>query len=237
VTRCTVNYPVPSVVIQAALFDLFETLVTESAASVRRASSLASQLGVNEEVYRRQWRSRRHDVVLGRRSFRQTLADIVRSAGGTPDENLLERLRLERVNQKTVVLCSVEPEVLAAVGTLRARGIKLAVVTNSFPEDVAGWDRSPLGQLFDLAIVSSAVGLAKPDPRIFLLACDLLRVSPAGTLFIGDGEGDELAGARAAGLSASRALWFVSRWPNTGVTRADSGLWRPADVVGATMIT
>ena len=122
---------------------------------------------------------------------------------------------------------------LAAIGALRARGIKLAVVTNSFSEDVAGWDQSPLRQFFDVATFSCAVGLAKPDPKIYLLACQALQLPPTRALFIGDGGDDELAGARAAGLSASRALWFVSRWPNTRVTRADSGLWRPVDVVQA----
>src|SRR5687768_15498615 len=115
--------------IQAVLFDLFETLVTESTASMQRASSLAAELGVNEDAYRRHWRSRRLDIVLGRCSFRDTLAQIVRTLGGTPDEKLLERLRSERVKQKAAVLRTVEPDVLAAIDALRARGLKLAVVT------------------------------------------------------------------------------------------------------------
>jgi len=65
--------------IQGVLFDLFETLVTESAASMQRASSLAAQPGLEENAYRLHWRSRRPDIVLGRCPFLDALAEIVRS--------------------------------------------------------------------------------------------------------------------------------------------------------------
>jgi len=119
------------VMIQALLFDLFETLVTESSASVRRASSLARQLGVEEGAYRKLWRSRRLDIVRGRCSFRDTLAEIVQTLGGTVEEAVLEGLRSERVRQKGAVLRSIEPEVLAVLEALRARRLKLAVVSRS----------------------------------------------------------------------------------------------------------
>ena len=223
--------------IQGVLFDLFETLVTERNASVQRASSLAAELGVNEDAYRQRWRTGRFDVVLGRRAFRDTLAQIVLALGGKTDEQLLERLRSERLEQKVSVLRTVEPDVLAAIGILRAKGLKLAVVTNSFAEDVAGWDRSPLRSLFDVTVFSSAAGLAKPDPRIYLLACRELDVPPGRALFIGDGADDELSGARTAGLSACRALWFLSRWPHSTLPPSEPGLWHAADVVHAAMAT
>jgi len=219
--------------IQGVLFDLFETLVTESATSIRRASSLAAELGVDENAYRQHWRSRRSDIVLGRCTFRDALAQVVRTLGGTPDEKLLEDLRSERVKQKAAVLRTVEPDVLAAIDGLRARGLKLAVVTNSFAEDVAGWDGSPLRSSFDIMLCSCAIGLAKPNPEIYLLACRELRVPPGRALFIGDGADDELDGARTAGLHACRALWFLSRWPHATLTQDEPGLWHAADVLQA----
>ena len=219
--------------IQGILFDLFETLVTESSGSVRRASSLAAELGVNDDAYRRHWRSRRLDIVVGRCSFPDTIAQIVRTLGGTPDEGLLERLRSERVKQKTAVLRTVEEDILAAVDALRARGLKLAVVTNSFAEDVAGWDSSPLRSLFDVTLFSCAAGVAKPDPEIYLRACRDLHVPADRALFIGDGGDNELDGARTAGLRAYRALWYLSRSPHVALARDEPGLWHAADVVHA----
>src|ERR1700747_1477566 len=101
--------------IQAVLFDLFETLVTESGTSMRRASSLAVRLGVDQGAYKQEWRSRRLDIVLGRCSFRDTLAQIVQTLGGRTDEAILEHLRSERVQQKADLFRTVEPEVLATL--------------------------------------------------------------------------------------------------------------------------
>src|SRR2546428_279395 len=194
--------------IQGILFDLFEPLVTESHGSIRRASSLASRLGVNEDAYRRLWRSRRLDVVLGRSTFRETLAQIAHTLGVPPDERLLDDIRSERMRQKAAVLCDVQSDVLATIEALRARGLRLPLVTNSFAEDVAGWDRSPLRPFFDVALFSCVAGLAKPDPQMYLLACRDLDLLPPHTLFIGDGGDDELAGALRAGVQARQALWL-----------------------------
>jgi putative hydrolase of the HAD superfamily len=219
--------------IQGVLFDLFETLVTESDASIRRAASLGPQLGVSQDAFRRLWRSRRLDVVLGRSTFRDTLAQIAGALGGTPDERLLEELRSERISQKAAVVRDVEPDILAAVEALRRRGLRLALVTNSFAEDVAGWDSSPLHPFFDLALFSCVAGLAKPDSRIYLLACRSLDIVPAHTLFIGDGADDELGGARRAGLPACQALWFLARRQPLAFPPDERGLWHPSDIVTA----
>jgi putative hydrolase of the HAD superfamily len=218
--------------IQAVLFDLFETLVTELNAPVRRASSLAAQLGVDESEYKREWKSRRSDVVLGRCTFHDALAQIAAGLGRATDEAVLELLRSERVVQKAGILRAVEPGVLAALGELRNEGLKLAVITNAFAEDVAGWEDSPLRPLFDVTVFSCAAGLAKPDPEIYLAACRALDVMPQQGLFVGDGA-DEVEGARATGLAASRALWFASRWPQTTIRRNELGLWRLSEVLDA----
>ncbi|HEY8030652.1 MAG TPA: HAD family hydrolase, partial [Gaiellaceae bacterium] len=49
---------------------------------------------------------------------------------------------------------------------------------------------------------SSAVGLRKPDPQIYRLACERLGVEPHESVFVGDGGNDELAGAERVGMRA-----------------------------------
>jgi len=220
--------------IHAVLFDLYETLVTELNKPVRRASSLATQLAVDESAYKREWKLRRPEIILGRFTFRDALAQIAATLGGVADETLLEGLRSERVAQKTDVLQSVDPDILGAVGELHRRGLRLGLVTNAFEEDVAGWERSPLQPFFDVAVFSHVVRLAKPDPKIYVETCRALDVMPQRALFVGDGL-DEVAGARAAGLAACRALWFASRWPNTTISDDDSGLWRIGQVIQAAL--
>ena len=49
---------------------------------------------------------------------------------------------------------------------------------------------------------SCDVGLSKPDPRIYEIACERLGVEPGDCLFVGDGANDELPGAERAGMAA-----------------------------------
>ncbi len=154
--------------------------------------------------------------------------------GGSTNLEVLKQVRAERVSQKAAVLRHVEAQVLEAISELRRRRLKLAVISNTFPEDVAGWDVSPLRPLFDAAIFSCDVKLAKPDARIYLIACQRLNVSPQCALFIGDGI-EEVAGARAAGLTARRALWFASKTSAAATAPDDQVLWRPTEVVDAAL--
>src|SRR5206468_8569944 len=54
----------------------------------------------------------------------------------------------------------------------------------------------------DDVVLSCAVGMSKPDPRIYRLACEHLDVTPEQCLFVGDGANDELAGAERVGMRA-----------------------------------
>jgi len=77
---------------------------------------------------------------------------------------------------------------VARVRELRAAGLPIALVTNNVAEFGDGWRALvPVDELFDVVIASSAVGLRKPDPRIFELALDRLgNVAPEQALFLDD---------------------------------------------------
>ena len=54
------------------------------------------------------------------------------------------------------------------VRRLRERGIRTALITNNVAEFGDGWRKMiPVDGLFEIIIDSSAVGIRKPDPRIF----------------------------------------------------------------------
>jgi putative hydrolase of the HAD superfamily len=56
--------------------------------------------------------------------------------------------------------------------------------------------RSEVGAVLD----STVVGVAKPDPAIFLLALDAIDVAPHRAIHVGDTPSADIAGARAAGV-------------------------------------
>ncbi|MCL4078908.1 HAD-IA family hydrolase [Coriobacteriia bacterium Es71-Z0120] len=93
------------------------------------------------------------------------------------------------------------PDVAPAVTALRDAGIMTGIISN--------WDRRlaslieglGLGGMFDVVVSSADVGLRKPDPRVFVLACERLGVAPEEAVHVGDHHYADVLGARAVGMT------------------------------------
>ncbi len=91
-------------------------------------------------------------------------------------------------------------DVLPALQRLASRGVRMAIISN--------WDSRLEGLLLDMGLThyfetvisSAAVGLRKPDPRIFELACDRLGVASHEVAHVGDHHYADVVGASSAGL-------------------------------------
>jgi putative hydrolase of the HAD superfamily len=117
------------------------------------------------------------------------------------DEDHAETLAdLRRVQTRKVLV--PREGTIDTLEELRRRGIKrgLISVCSGDVEDV--WEETAFAPHFDDVVLSCAVGLRKPDPRIYRLACERLGVQPEECLFVGDGANDELAGAERVGMKA-----------------------------------
>jgi putative hydrolase of the HAD superfamily len=94
----------------------------------------------------------------------------------------------------------VYADVPSALAALRARGVRIAVVSNfdgRLPGLLAGLGLAPL---LDHALHSTRAGCAKPAPAIFRAALAAIGVTPAEALHAGDGVTADVDGARVAGL-------------------------------------
>ncbi len=84
--------------------------------------------------------------------------------------------------------------------SMRQHGWKIAVVTNGEAGvQEATVERIGLESLLDACVVSGAIGIRKPDPRIFELAAEICEESLDDAWMVGDGEVDVI-GARRAGV-------------------------------------
>jgi putative hydrolase of the HAD superfamily len=97
---------------------------------------------------------------------------------------------------------SVMPGVPETLERLRARGLRLAVVSNSDGSIEQGLERLGLRDCFDAVVDSFVVGVEKPDPRIFGHALARLGADPSRTLHVGDMVYADVVGARRAGIHA-----------------------------------
>lgn len=79
------------------------------------------------------------------------------------------------------------PETEAAIEAMAARGVVMVGLTNMPSTTAAGtFAMSPAFARFRHVVISGDVGLAKPDPRIFLLAAERAGLSPQELLFVDD---------------------------------------------------
>jgi putative hydrolase of the HAD superfamily len=92
------------------------------------------------------------------------------------------------------------PDVEPAFRRLRARGVRLGIISNWDSRLTALLDGLGLGQLVETVVSSADVGMRKPDPRIFELACGRLGVEPRHAAHVGDHHYADIVGATAVGM-------------------------------------
>ena len=94
------------------------------------------------------------------------------------------------------------------VRELRTAGVAIAAVSNSEGHLADLLEEIALASLFDAIIDSGRIGIAKPDPRIFVLTLEELDVKPDVVVHVGDSWAADVEGALAAGW---HAIWYRSR--------------------------
>ena len=98
------------------------------------------------------------------------------------------------------------PEMMVAIRRIRAEGLKTGALTNNWRDERAAGEetrdttRPAMFDLFDVVVESAIVGLRKPDPRIYELACTRLGVEPERAVFLDD-LGVNLKPARSMGMA------------------------------------
>ena len=127
------------------------------------------------------WTKKRFEIY-----FAKELADA--GVGDVPAEGLLTRLA--RGLRPNAAMADV-------VSRARASGMRTALLSNAFGFE---YPRDGFGELYDVTVISDEVGLRKPDPAIYRMACERLGVDPADSVFVDDMEANIVA-ASALGMT------------------------------------
>lgn len=111
---------------------------------------------------------------------------------GIPDraEGLIERLFSG---------LAPDEEMIEAVRAARSGGLLTGLISNSWGRTT--YDDDLIAELFDVVVISGDVGLHKPQPEIYLLACERLGVEPQEAVFVDDLR-ENCEGAEAVGMAA-----------------------------------
>jgi len=95
------------------------------------------------------------------------------------------------------------PDSIGVLKDVRERGYSTAIVSDA--QKVFCLDEMRmlgLDGFFDHIVISTHFGFQKPDPRLFLVACDLLGVAPAQAVYIGNHPEKDIGGAKQTGMRA-----------------------------------
>jgi FMN phosphatase YigB (HAD superfamily) len=137
---------------------------------------------------------------------------------GLPEEGA--RVAWARAVARTDLYVELDPGAHALLGGLRSRGVVVAAVSNSDGTLGEELDRFGLLAYFDAVVDSTAVGVEKPDRRIYTEACEVLGLPPRRCWFVGDGVVNDVIGPVGAGVARGVLYDRFELYPHlSGVTR------------------
>jgi epoxide hydrolase-like predicted phosphatase len=193
---------------KAVIFDFFEVLHHDPYVQLLEESG--------KEAYNSTFRNMCEQLDLGRINYAQYMENFADHLG-------LHVSSVERRVQKLARMVEGMPELVQGLQS----NYKTALLSNAGEEELHHLlDKNGLWDHFDEIIVSSSVGMKKPDPEIFRMTLDRLGVTAEETIFVDD-NADNIAAATALGIKGilftdHRALMEDLR--HLGLTLMQSGV-------------
>src|SRR5581483_7498712 len=108
------------------------------------------------------------------------------------------------IDARAVLAClsgDVRPQMIAALRTIQKSDLRQACLTNNFN----AMGSNPLLEVFDVIVESSKVGVRKPEPRIYEIACELLEIASDEAVMLDD-LGVNLKPARELGMQTIKVI-------------------------------
>ena len=191
---------------EAIIFDLFGTLVDNYdligyASSLRETSSL---LKLRHEDFMKLWNDTAPKRAIGGFKTLEELYEYICRELNVPvkkfDINLAKMVRYDYIS------LSLTPRqyTLETLSEIKKHNYKVGLISVCGLETPELWPQTPLAPFFDVTLFSSVIGIQKPDPRVFQMACEQLGVKPESCLYVDDTAKNLTA---AAGLGMTSVLY------------------------------
>lgn len=216
---------------KAVIFDFFGTLVPCLSLSEHKAvlGKMADLMGASREAFVQKW----FDTVVPRMtgefaSVRANIEAICATLSVPFDAANCEQAVKERyVYARAHVI--PRTSAIETLRQLRARGLRIGLITDCSSELPELWQETEFAPLFDVTIFSSVVKIKKPNAEIYRMAADRLGVACADCLYVGDGGSNELSGAKAVGMNPV-LLDVEDEQGNADTHRIDGQSWNGARI-------
>jgi len=209
--------------IKAVIFDLFGTLVDSFKRQEYKEilAEMASSLSLPKDLFYNSWTSSFNQRALG---IFKTIEENFEFIGKQLDKPInvdgIEQAVRIRLNYSKRTLVP-KNDAITTLKQLKKIGFKIGLISDCTYEIPLIWGESLLSPHFDDFIFSCSVGIKKPDPRIYHLACKKLKVKPENCIYIGDGSSRELSGALNVGMFPV----LIETPPEKDSLRIDEDTW------------
>ncbi|MBA5604200.1 haloacid dehalogenase type II [Duganella sp. FT3S] len=189
--------------VRACVFDAYGTLFDVNGAAHGARDSLGERWRELSDL----WRSKQLQYTWLRglaghhADFWQVTGDALDFAMATLGLN--DRPLRDRLMHLYLSL-SAFPEVPGTLARLKAQNLRLAILSNGTPAMlVSAVDNAGLANMFDAVLSVEEVGVFKPHPSVYRLACERLQLTPQEICFLSSNAWDAFS-AKAFGF---KVLW------------------------------
>lgn len=198
--------------INAVIFDMYETLITQYNNPQYFGRHIANDVDIEESVFMKSWEATEYDKTIGKMTFEDAVSKILKENNRYTDE-LMNEISNKRKTAKKDNFKHLNKQIIPLLEELKKREIKIALITNCYSEEVEVIRNSCLFNYFDVVCFSYEEGLKKPDEKIFKLCLNRLNLCADECLYVGDGGSCELEGAENVGIKAVQAVWYIKNIP------------------------
>ena len=157
----------------------------------------------------RYYKDRGPDDTTERTSF-SALKEMLSTRGYTNVPTPVLRAALEALYSVTDENWTIEEDAIPTLEALQTSGYGLGIISNTSDDAHVQRlvDDNGLRPFFEVVITSAALGIRKPDTRVFQVALDHFRVQPNEAAMVGDTLDADIMGANQSGIYS---IWITRR--------------------------
>ena len=193
--------------IKAVVFDLFGTLIANYDRDhyIAVSETMGKAVGVDPVEFRTIWRKHYVERLTGVfKTESENISWVCEQLGHTPNAEQIGNANLIYLELAMPFLMTPLESAIDLLKSLAARNIRTGLLSDCGPWVSNHWEDSPFAGLIDNRVYSSSSGTKKPDEVLYQDATNGLGVRPEETMYVADGNGEELVVARKLGMRAVR---------------------------------
>ncbi len=196
--------------VRAVVFDLFGTLVPDIAPGSWADSNaeIAALFGTTGKALGDAWRPTFMQRMTGEMKDDDRVFQSALDALGITADDQTHRQAVQTREAFMLRCLTPKPDAIECLAALKGAGIKLGLATDCSSNTPHLLDRTPLGAFLPVRAASAHLGVTKPDPRMYQFVLDGLGVEARDCVYVGDGNSEELPGAKRLG--------FTTVWVDNG---------------------